>query len=63
MAVMLYKHPGKHPMHGDMFDYIVVDEDGVSAALKDGWSKTTDEAKAPKKPAKKRAVKAKAEEE
>ncbi len=63
MSVMLYKHPGKHDIHGDMFDYIVVDGDEVDAKLKEGWAKTTDEAKAPKKTPKKRAVKAKAKEE
>lgn len=62
MSVMLYKYPGSHDMHGDKFDYIIVDESEVDAKVKAGWSKTTDEAKAPK-PVKKRAVKAKAEEE
>lgn len=57
MTVMLYKHPGPHSLHGDKFDYIVVSNDGVGDALKDGWAKTTDEAKAgPAKP--KRAKKA-----
>jgi hypothetical protein len=32
-------------MHGDMFDYIIVGDDEVDAAVKDGWMKTTDEAK------------------
>lgn len=59
MAVMLYKHPGPHEIHGDKFDYIVVDEAAVDAALKDGWSKTTDEAKTGVKPVAKRASKAK----
>ena len=40
---MLYKHPGKHKIHGDMFDYIVTED--IDAALKDGWSLTTPEAK------------------
>ena len=60
MSVMLYKHGGPHKIHGDNFDYIVVDEAEVDAKLKDGWAKTTDEAKAPKsakKPAAKRAKK------
>lgn len=39
---MLYKHPGKHKLHGDMFDYIVTED--VDAALKDGWHLTTPEA-------------------
>lgn len=43
---MLYKHPGAHEMHGDKFDYIVVDEQDVDQAKKDGWSLTTTEAKA-----------------
>jgi hypothetical protein len=46
MTVMLYKYPGPHSLHGDKFDYIVVNDDGVDNALKDGWAKTTDEAKA-----------------
>jgi hypothetical protein len=41
---MLYKHPGQHKMHGDKFDYIVVDELEVDKALNDGWYKTTPEA-------------------
>ena len=62
MSVMLYKHPGKHKMHGDMFDYIVVDEGDVEAKVKEGWAKSTGEAKKPaKKPAKKRVAKAKEE--
>jgi len=62
MSVMLYKHPGKHEIHGDMFDYIVVDEGDVEAKVKEGWAKSTDEAKKPaKKPAKKRVAKAKEE--
>lgn len=44
MSVMLYKHPGKHELHGDKFDYIVVDELEVDKALNDGWYKTTPEA-------------------
>ena len=43
---MLYKHPGAHEMHGDKFDYIVVDEQDVDQAKKDGWHLTTTEAKA-----------------
>ena len=39
---MLYKHPGKHKIHGDKFDYIITDD--AEAALKDGWSLTTPEA-------------------
>lgn len=62
MSVMLYKHPGKHDMHGDSFDYIIVDESDVAAKVKEGWAKSTDEAKKPaKKPAAKRVAKAKEE--
>ena len=56
MSRMLYKHPGQHEIHGDSFDYIVVEDDDVKEALKRGWAKTTDEAKKPK--AKKNADKA-----
>lgn len=42
---MLYKHPGKHFLHGAMFDYIIVNEDAVEDTIKDGWCLTTDEAK------------------
>lgn len=57
MPVMLYKHPGPHSIHDDMFDFVIVEEDAVEAALNDGWAKTTDEAKTGVKP--KRARKAK----
>ncbi len=43
---MLYKHPGKHEIHGSNFDYIIVDESDIEQAIKDGWFLTTDEAKA-----------------
>ena len=46
MTVMLYKYPGPHSFHGVKFVYIVVGVDGVDNALKVGWAKTTDEAKA-----------------
>jgi len=64
MSVMLYKHPGQHDIHGDKFDYIIVDEADVDAKVKEGWSKSTDEAKSGPiaKPAAKPARKAKAEE-
>ncbi len=57
MSVMLYKHPGKHEIHGDMFDYIIVDEGDVASKVKEGWAKSTAEAK---KPVKKSAAKPKA---
>ena len=41
---MLYKHPGKHEIHGDKFDYIIVDSSDVEKNLKDGWHKTTTDA-------------------
>ena len=45
MSVMLYSHPGQHEMHGDKFDYIIVDEKQVKEAIQKGWCKTTPEAK------------------
>ena len=45
MSVMLYRHPGKHAMHGDYFDYIIVSEADVDAKVREGWAKSTDEAK------------------
>ena len=41
MTVMLYAHPGPHKMHGDEFDYIIVDEKEVKAKLQEGWALTT----------------------
>jgi hypothetical protein len=41
---MLYKFPGKHEIHGSLFDYIITED--VEAAQADGWSLTTPEAKA-----------------
>jgi hypothetical protein len=46
VTVMLYKHPGPHRLHGDMFDYIIAEEDDVAACVADGWHLTTTEAKA-----------------
>ena len=45
---MLYKHGGKHEIHGDDFSFIIVDadEDGaIEDALSKGWHLTTTEAK------------------
>lgn len=56
MTVMLYKKDGEHAIHGGMFDTIIVNEDDVKAAQKDGWSLTTTEAL---KPAKKKRKPAK----
>ncbi len=44
MSRMLYKHPGQHSFHGDMFDYIIVDESEVEDSIEAGWSMTTTEA-------------------
>lgn len=46
-ATMLYKYPGSTEIHGDNFDFIIVDaEEGeVEQALADGWFMTTTEAK------------------
>lgn len=49
MSVMLYKHGGKHKLHGDNFDYIVVDEEDVDSNLSKGWYTTTTEAAENKK--------------
>lgn len=45
---MLYKHPGQHEIHGDKFDYTIVDADeegAIEAAQAEGWHLTTTEAK------------------
>ncbi len=44
MSRMLYKHPGQHALHGEMFDYIIVDELEVEEKIELGWSLTTTEA-------------------
>ena len=44
MSRMLYKHPGQHAIHGDMFDYIIVDESEVNTHIVHGWPLTTSEA-------------------
>ena len=49
---MVYKHPGRHKIHGNMFDYKIVsaepEEEGgeseLDQALAGGWFKTTPEA-------------------
>lgn len=43
---MLYKCPGPHEIHGGQFDYKIVEEEDIDAALADGWSRSTPEAKA-----------------
>jgi len=45
MSTMLYKFPGPHEIHGGLYDYTIVEEDQIEAALADGWSLTTPEAK------------------
>lgn len=45
MTVMLYKHPGVHEIHGDKFDYVIVDEKDVDEAIAAGWRLTTTDAK------------------
>jgi hypothetical protein len=62
MTVMLYKHPGPHEIHGDKFDYTIVDEADVDSAVKDGWALTTDAAKNGTAEAPRRGRKPKAEE-
>ena len=57
MGVMLYSHGGPHKIHGDEFDYIIVDENDVEDAIKKGWAETTPEAIAKKKAAVKKAAK------
>lgn len=42
---MLYKYPGIHEIHGDLFDYCIVDENRVDFYLRAGWHMTTTEAK------------------
>jgi hypothetical protein len=63
---MLYKHPGPHEIHGDHFDYTIVDDDeeSVQAAIDEGWSLTTDEAKGvqPAAPAVEKTTKSKSKE-
>lgn len=44
-TVMVYRHPGKHEMHGDNFDYKIIDAENLDKHLADKWFKTTDEAK------------------
>jgi hypothetical protein len=63
---MLYKHPGQHKIHGDSFDYVIVDESEVEAKLKEGWAKGTEEAKAgkpEKAPAKRKTTRKRARNE
>ena len=46
---MLYRYPGTHRLHGDLYDYTIVDasrEGVLELALKEGWHLTSAEAKA-----------------
>lgn len=43
---MLYRYPGPHNIHNDMYDYIIVHKDDVEKTIKNGWYKSTTEAKA-----------------
>ena len=44
MSTMLYKHPGIHEIHGNKFNYIVVDDDQIENTIADGWHLTTTDA-------------------
>ena len=44
MSTMLYKHPGIHEIHGNKFNYIVVDDDQIEDTIEDGWHLTTTDA-------------------
>lgn len=43
-TIMLYRHPGKYELHGDKFDYIIVDSEKTDEYLSKGWYLTTVEA-------------------
>jgi hypothetical protein len=45
-TTMLYKCPGPHDLHGGKYDYTIVPDEQIDAALADGWFLTTPEAKA-----------------
>lgn len=45
MTTMLYKYPGPHEIHGDKFDYVIVEDDKIDDAIDSGWFLTTTEAK------------------
>jgi len=42
---MIYKYPGPHQLDDGGYDYIVVDAPDVEKKLKEGWSRTPQEAK------------------
>ena len=43
-STMLYKKDGSNPIHGGMFDYIIVDSEDIQKAIAEGWHLTTSEA-------------------
>ena len=43
---MVLKYPGKHQFQDGSYDYQIVDESEVDAALSEGWFRTKEEAKA-----------------
>ena len=45
MSTMLYRYPGKHDIHGDKFDYVIVEDDKLEETLENAWYRTTAEAK------------------
>ena len=42
---MVLKYPGKHQFQDGSYDYQIVDESDVDAALAEGWFRTKEEAK------------------
>lgn len=43
---MVLKYPGKHQLQDGCYDWLIVDESEVDDALKEGWFRTKEEAKA-----------------
>lgn len=43
---MVLKYPGKHQLQDGLYDWLIVDESEVEEALKEGWFRTKEEAKA-----------------
>ena len=43
---MMYAHPGRHEIHGDRFDYTIIDDtpEAIANAKSFGWFLTTPEA-------------------
>ena len=59
-ATMLYKYPGSVALQDGAYETLIVDADEVESALKDGWSRTPEDARAPKT---QKSVKTKSKEE